>query len=320
MTAALEMRHRYGMKSEQGILRLSVVVTVVLAMAGAGIGIVVGSSAIVFDGVYGLIDAAMTGMALLVARLIAASNTADAAGGIYSRRFTMGFWHLEPLVLGVNGTLLIGASVYAIINAVGAILSGGHALAFGPVMAFSGASLLIDMGMAILVRRANRSIGSAFVALDARAWAMTSALSGALFVSFIIGFAVQGGPYGWIAPYVDPIALILVCVVIIPGPFATVRKALSEILLVTPRDLWTQVEEVAGKVVEQHGFVGHRAFVARVGRGIQIELAFIVPEHWPARRLEEWDLLRDAIGDALGNDSPDRWLTIVFTTDPEWAY
>lgn len=256
------------MKTEQGILRLSVIVTVVLAFLGAGVGLAVGSAAIVFDGVYGLIDAAMTGMALLVARLIAASNAADAAGRIYSKRFTMGFWHLEPLVLGVNGTLLIGASVYAVINAVGAILSGGHTLSFGPVMAFTGLSLLVNLGMAVLVRNANRSIGSAFVALDARAWAMTSALSGALFLSFIIGFAVQDGPYDRIAPYIDPIALILVCIAILPGPVAAVRKALTEILLVTPGDLWAQVETVAVDVVRQHGFVSHRAFVARVGRGI----------------------------------------------------
>ena len=44
-----------------------------------------------------------------------------------------------------------------------------------------------------------------------------------------------------------------------------------------------------------------------------------MPANWPARRLEEWDSLRDEIGRALGPDSPDRWLTIVFTTDPEWA-
>ena len=29
--------------------------------------------------------------------------------------------------------------------------------------------------------------------------------------------------------------------------------------------------------------------------------------------------LRDEIGEAIGGDSPDRWLTIAFTTDREWA-
>ena len=47
--------------------------------------------------------------------------------------------------------------------------------------------------------------------------------------------------------------------------------------------------------------------------------SFIVPSGLPARRLEEWDKIRDEIGEAIGNDTPDRWLTVVFTTDQEWA-
>jgi len=34
----------------------------------------------------------------------------------------MGFWHLEPIVLGLNGVLLTGAAIYALINAIGSIL------------------------------------------------------------------------------------------------------------------------------------------------------------------------------------------------------
>ena len=30
-------------------------------------------------------------------------------------------------------------------------------------------------------------------------------------------------------------------------------------------------------------------------------------------------VIRDEIGEAIGGESPDRWLTIAFTTDPEWA-
>lgn len=67
------------------------------------------------------------------------------------------------------------------------------------------------------------------------------------------------------------------------------------------------------------GFASHYSYVARVGRGRQIELFFIVPKNWPARRLEEWDAIRDEIGEALGGEGSDRWLTIVFTTDEEWA-
>jgi predicted Co/Zn/Cd cation transporter (cation efflux family) len=59
--------------------------------------------------------------------------------------------------------------------------------------------------------------------------------------------------------------------------------------------------------------------VAKVGRGDQIELFFVVPANDPPRQLVEWDQLRDEIGEALGEESTDRWLTIMFTTDREWT-
>ena len=71
--------------------------------------------------------------------------------------------------------------------------------------------------------------------------------------------------------------------------------------------------------MEEHGFSSFRSYVARVGRGRQIEIYFIVPADRPARRLEEWDAIRDQIGEAIGGEGPNRWLTIAFTTTPEWA-
>jgi predicted Co/Zn/Cd cation transporter (cation efflux family) len=79
------------------------------------------------------------------------------------------------------------------------------------------------------------------------------------------------------------------------------------------------VDTVARDVVARHGFLDYRSYVAQVGRGEQIELFFVVRADDPPRALAEWDRLRDEIGDLLGEESPDRWLTIMFTTDLEWA-
>ncbi len=190
---------------------------------------------------------------------------------------------------------------------------------FDYALFFAAVSLVGSIAMTLFAQRANRSIRSDFIALDARAWLMAAALTAAWLVAFGFGLAIQDTPQAWIAPYIDPAVLALVCLVVIPIPIGTVRRALADILLVTPADLKHQVDEVAHRIVLEHGFDGYRAYVARVGRGRQIELYFIVPKRWPARRLEEWDQLRDRISEAIGNDTPDRWLTIVFTTDPEWA-
>jgi len=106
---------------------------------------------------------------------------------------------------------------------------------------------------------------------------------------------------------------------VVVAPMGTVRQALSDILLMTPLDLQTHVAAVARAIVAKHGFLEFRSYVAKVGRGEQIELFFVVRADDPPRALIEWDRLRDEIGEALGEESPDRWLTIMFTTDREWA-
>jgi len=90
------------MRTEQSVLRLSIAVTLVLAGLGILFGLLSGSYAIVFDGVYALIDAVMTMLALLVANLIAASTREGGSKSRLIAQFTMGFWHLEPMVLGVR--------------------------------------------------------------------------------------------------------------------------------------------------------------------------------------------------------------------------
>ncbi|MGV1792056.1 cation diffusion facilitator family transporter [Rhizobium sp. A37_96] len=307
------------MTTEQSVLRVSIIVTFVLAVAGIVFGLLSGSYAIVFDGVYALTDASMTIVALIVSNLIVSSATNTAAGGRFAKHFTMGFWHLEPMVLGLNGVLLTGAAVYALINAIGSIMAGGRHLSFDQAIIYAVLTMLIALLMAAYGRRANETLRSNFIALDVKAWIMTGSLSGALLLAFIFGFFIQGTSLQWMSPYVDPVALALVCLIVIPMPIGTIKQAFADILLVTPSDLREHVDRVATDIVRRHDFQSYRSYVARVGRGKQIELYFIVPPDGPAKKLEEWDRIRDEIGEAIGDEGPDRWLTIAFTTDPEWA-
>jgi predicted Co/Zn/Cd cation transporter (cation efflux family) len=307
------------MRTEQSVLRISIAVTFVLAGFGILFGLLSGSFAIVFDGVYSLADASMTIVALLVSNLIASSAAGGSAKSRLVERFTMGFWHIEPMVLGMNATMLMGTAIYALITAVYSLMTGGRHLAFNQAIIYAVVTLIVTIVMVIFDRRANRTIRSEFLALDAKSWLMTAGLTAALLVAFVFGFLIQGTELEWVSPYIDPTVLTLVCLVIIPVPAGTLKQALADILLVTPSDLKDHVDKIAREVVRRYGFVSYRAYVARVGRGRQIELYFIVPTNWPPKRLEEWDQIRDEIGEAVGDEGPDRWLTIVFTTDPEWA-
>lgn len=304
--------------TEQSVLRFSIAMTFVLALVGIGFGLASGASSIIFDGIYSLIDASMTTVALVVSMLITATM-AERRQARLAHRFTMGFWHLEPIVLGVSGVLLTGAALYALVTAVNSLLTGGRDLDFGQAMIYAALVLIVAVAMAIRNRRANRRIGSGFVALDVKGWTMSAGLTGALLAAFVFGWLIQGTTLEPLSPYVDPAILALVCLVLLPLPIPDIRRALSDILLITPPEMKAHIDKVAAAIVARHGFLDHRAYVARVGRGRQIELFFIVPAGAPARQLEEWDAIRDEVGEAIGGESPDRWLTIAFTTDPEWA-
>lgn len=310
---------KFSLSTESGLLRISIVVTLAIAALGIGFGLASGSHSIIFDGVFSLFDASMSLISLIVANLITSYARAEALPKKLRERFSVGFWHLEPMVLLLNGILLIGVAVYGLVNAVSSLLEGGRDLEFGLAIAYAVIVLAGCAGIAVVEARANRRIRSDFVALDVTGWIMSAGITASLLAAFILGLAVGGTGWDWITPYIDPLVLALVSLVIIPMPVATIRRALADILLVTPSDLRAHVERVAAEVVTRHGFVSHRAYIARAGRLREIELYVIVPPGLPARTLEDWDALRDEIGAALGEDSPDRWLTIAFTTDREWA-
>ncbi|OWJ69730.1 cation transporter [Haematobacter massiliensis] len=305
--------------TEQSALRVSIAATVVVALFGILFGLLSGAFSIAFDGFYSLADATMTVLSLIVSELIVRSARTNALSGKLRDRFTMGFWHLEPIVLGLNGLLLMVVAIYALINAVITLLDGGNVLKFDLAILYAVVTLAVCLAMAWFGHRVNLRLKSEFLKLDVRAWIMSGCITGALLVAFILGWAVQGTRLEWLSPYVDPAVLALVCLVIIPLPLGTVRQALSDVLLITPPDLKVHVDSVAEEMVAKYGFKGYRAYAARVGRGTQVELYFILRTGLPPEPLEHWDRLRDEIGDAIGGEGPDRWLTIAFTTDPGWA-
>ena len=303
------------MHPEQLVLRRSIAATLAIAVLGIVFGALSGSFSIIFDGAYSLIDATMSVLALLVSRLI----VRDAQGVQRRGRFSVGFWHLEPLVLALNGLLLSTVAVYGFANAVGLILSGGRVLAFDWAIAYAVATLAVCVGMLVYETRANRTLRSDFLALDGRAWAMSGAITAALLVAFVLGGLVEGTPHAWLAPYADPAVLAVVCLVIAPLPIGTIRQALSEILLLAPPGLVEEVEAVAKATAARHGLLGFHAYVAKIGRSRQMEIHFILPPDRPLGDVRTLDAIRDEVGAAIGGESADRWLTITFTGDPEWA-
>lgn len=303
------------MKTEKHVLRVSFYAILAFGTLGIIFGLITGSSAIIFDGVFSLVDAVMVGLSIILVNLLEKS-AADDLPGAMKRRFTMGFWHLEPIFLAVNSMMLIFVAGYALLSSIQTIRAGGHDVNFGPAIVYTIIVLFICIGVAVYSARANRYLRSAVVAMDIKGWLMTGGISGALLVAFTIALIMRRTGHTEYLPYVDPVVLAVVALVLITVPLRTLVTTMGQILLITPASLHLKAEAIARKVAHEEGFETWRTYAARVGRASQVEVEFQVPSGLEPKPLEYWDDLRDRVGYALDMENPDNWITVSFTTRP----
>lgn len=295
--------------TELRVLKVSITVTFILAIICILFGLLSGSLAIVFDGMFNMVDTAMSILAFLVARLLTSEG---------SRRFQYGYWHVEPMVLVFNGSILILLCVYALINAIGSLLSGGRALNFDWAFIFALLMSVISIVMYLYVRHKNLKINSEFLRLDTQSWLISASISSSLLVAFWIATFLEGGAYHYLTPYIDPLILAMLTACLIFVPMAAVRDAMRDMFLIAPFNLDERVRSFLDELTIRHGFNKYSSYVAKIGRALFIEIHIVLPPGYPLASIEALDDIRHEIGEAIGGDGPQRWLTVAFTAEESW--
>src|SRR5215471_9829508 len=185
--------------TEQGALKFSIALTVFLGVLGVVSGLVTKSQAIIFDGMYSFVDVVPTIVSLVVVKLIAQGT---------SHRFQYGYWHLEPLVAVLRDAILTVACIYAAIDAIETLSSGGHEVAYGRAAAWAAILCCIGLAMMWLLGRRAKALQSPMLAIDARSWMVSAFLSLGLLIGFVMATAFAGTPLQKWVPYLDGIALL----------------------------------------------------------------------------------------------------------------
>jgi predicted Co/Zn/Cd cation transporter (cation efflux family) len=198
-------------------------VTGVLGGIGVVWGIVGGSQMILLDGVYAIIGIVVSFLLLGASALAAVPP---------SRGFPYGRAGATPLVIAIQGFVLAATLVYAAVEAVYVIVDGGSDVTAGWGIAYgalaTGGSLVVWQWLA-------RRAGSADVLVsEATAWKV-SALRG---IGMIVGFSIlgllTGSRWDGAAPYVDPVMVLVTCVLFLPAPYRMVRGTVGEMMEAAP--------------------------------------------------------------------------------------
>ena len=296
------------MNAEQNTLKVSIALTVVLGLIGVSSGLATGSQALIFDGMYSFVDVAPTVVSLIVVKLLARGS---------SHRFQYGYWHLEPLVAVLRDSILVIACIYATIDAVKALTSGGHDVSYGPAALWVGGFCVVGFIMAWYLHRRATALQSPMLKLDARSWMVSAFLSLALLVGFVIAIALEGTSHeAWI-PYLDAIALLTMALIMLPMPLIGLTRSMTDVLQVAPDELDHRVHEVMDSIKEQHGFADYSSYIAKAGRTRFVEIHVLVS---PDSRIDiaMADGIRRDIAARLNAAFPKFWLTIDFTADRAW--
>ena len=293
---------------EQTTLKFSITLTVVLGLMGVASGLSTGSQAIIFDGMYSFVDVVPTVISLVVVKLIAQGS---------SHRFQYGYWHLEPLVGVFRDSILVVACIYAAVDAVSSLSSGGNDVAYGLAALWAGVLCLVGLGMTLFLGRRAKSLDSPMLKLDARSWMVSTFLSFALLISFAIASALAGTAFQRWIPFLDAIALLSMALIMLPVPLFGLWRSFRDVLQVAPDELDHQVHAVMRSVVKEQAFAEYTSYVAKAGRARFIEIHILVSSDSQIN-IATADGIRRDISQRLHAARPNFWLTIDFTADRTW--
>lgn len=294
---------------EQGTLKLSIALTALLGVLGVAAGLATNSEAIIFDGMFSFVDVVPSVVSLLVVKLLAQGT---------SQRFQYGYWHLEPLVAVLRDSILVVACIYAAVDAIKTLSSGGSEdVEYGRAALWAGFLCVIGSAMTLYLRRRARACRSPMLEVDARAWASSALLSLSLLIGFVIGAAITRTRYqDWI-PYVDSTVLLCMAVLLLPMPLLGLWRSMRDVLQIAPGGLDTRVHQVMDQLLKERGFLEYSSYIAKVGRGTFVEIHVLVS---PESRIDiaTADAIRSQVSNSLNAGTPTFWLTIDFTADRRW--
>ncbi len=292
---------------EARALRLSAGAGLALSFLGVGWGLLARSQVILFDGVYAVLGFVLSWVAMRAAALVEAGPTP---------RYPFGREALAPLVVAAQGLALFGTFGYASVDAVLVILAGGGETNVGSAFGYSVVTLVAVIGLRAMLTR--REQDSDLVAAEVAQWGAAALLGLAMVVGFGLAVLLTRTPWHPVAPYIDPVLVLVAAMLILPTPIRMLRTAFRELLEGAPdAEVTEPIHHAIAAMRAELGLPEPQCRIGKLGRKIYVELDFLVgPDHgWT---VSDADAMRRRLVDALRRPGRLLWLNVELHTDPAW--
>ncbi|ETI86476.1 MAG: cation transporter [Negativicoccus succinicivorans] len=307
METSLTAEQRYA--TEQRLLWQSAGLMGLIAVAATWFGLLTNSHAILIDGIFSFVAVIIKILMIMTSRLTTRES---------SKKFQFGYWQFEPLVLAAEGGFTLIIVVYAFLNGMISLFSGGNAMNFGLAIIYALTFTFANMGYYLYVHRVNRKLKSSLIHFDNMSWLVDACFAASLFISFGLAYLLERTQYAHYGVFVDPVILIILSLTMMPVALNILGPAVSQVLGMAPEGLHEKVHEVMDDFMVRYRFKDYVSSVQRYGKIAFIDIDILIPKSYPIQEVGDLDRIRDEIDKALGGKSVRKWLTITFTTSRRW--
>ena len=307
METSLTAEQRYA--TEQRLLWQSACLMGLIAIAATWFGLLTNSHAILIDGIFSFVAVIIKILMIMTSRLTTRES---------SKKFQFGYWQFEPLVLAAEGGFTLIIVVYAFLNGMISLFSGGNAMNFGLAIIYALTFTFANMGYYLYVHRVNRKLKSSLIHFDNMSWLVDACFAASLFISFGLAYLLERTQYAHYGVFVDPVILIILSLTMMPVALNILGPAVRQVLGMAPEGLHEKVHEVMDDFMVRYRFKDYVSSVQRYGKIAFIDIDILIPKSYPIQEVGDLDRIRDEIDKALGGKSVRKWLTITFTTSRRW--
>lgn len=249
-------------RPERSALVASLIATATLSALGVVWGVVIGSQMILFDGIFGLIGVGTSAM------LLQASSLACRAP---SRHFPYGQHSATPLVIGIQGFVLLATFGYAAMEAFTSIRHGGSHFQAGVALPYAVVTTVASILFALWMRRRVRH--SDLVKAESTAWMVGGLRGVGMTAGFLLMALLDGTAWAEVVPYIDPAMVLLTCVLFIRPPLEMVRSTIHELLEGAPApEVQAPVREVISAVKREFQIGDPVIRINKVGPKLYVEV------------------------------------------------
>jgi cation diffusion facilitator family transporter len=285
---------------ERRALHRSIAVTALLGSVGVVWGIVSGSQMILLDGVYAIIGIVVSWLLLQASAMAQAGPTS---------RFPYGREAVTPLVIGVQGFILLATLVYALAEGVFTIRDGGSEVAPGPALVYA---VLIATANIIFWRWIQRQAAhSDLLRAESTGWRVASLRGVGMLVGFIVLWGLIDSSWARAAPYIDPVMVIITCVAFLPAPVKMVRGTVRELLEGAPSaEIQQPVLEIVRAVCAEFEIENPVVRMTKVGPKLYVEIDAVAR---PDATIAQEHEVREVIHSRLTKLPFDLWLNFELT-------